>query len=94
MLGVFVGVIIGAAVLGGVLLRVVYDFGNMVGDGAIFFSLRHSLQLVDWDDVADESSSYWLESPWFLEWKACQDRSFIVTGVLGSWWLRSLPVSS
>ena len=52
MLGVFLGVFFGAAVLGGVLLRVVYDFGNMVGDGAIFLSLRHSLWLVDRGDVA------------------------------------------
>ena len=76
MLGVFVGVFFGAAVLGGVLLRVVYDFGNMVGDGAIFLSLHHSLGLVDGGDVAVEPSSCWLESPWFLEWKACQGRSF------------------
>ena len=56
----------------------------MIGDGAIFYSLRHSLGLVDGGDVADESSSYWLESPWLLEWKACQDRSFHCDW--GSWW--------
>ena len=38
--GVFLGAFIWVGVLGGVLLRVVYDFGSRIWNGDIFFPLE------------------------------------------------------